>query len=165
MRKKRFLYLGLAFWELVRLVLLVFMITEAVLGAFVSSSETLLLFLLLGSGNLLVPAGALFLYFSEKKSPAMSFLLIAGKIIELFPCFLVLLFFLSSFIEIFSSSALLRQTLMEGIILLAIFAIDLLFLIILLSFKGGTEEKTLQETPPEEKLPEYKETEILTKHD
>src|SRR3989304_3623786 len=86
MKKKRILFLNLSLWELARLVFLVIVFPGSFYGAFVLYTEPLLLMLLLGSGNLLIPAGSFYLYFTGKTSAPLVLLLVAGKCLQLFTC-------------------------------------------------------------------------------
>jgi hypothetical protein len=158
MMPKRIRYIALSLWELIRLVLVIIVLSSSLFGTIILRIETLLLFLLLGSGNLLIPAGALYFYFTQKKSVPLSILLVVGKIISLFPCFLSLLVILSGLAQNrpTSSNALYP---IFAVILVIIFFIDLIFIFNLLSLKeedAGGEAASFDR----EKLPDHKETEI-----
>ncbi|HEQ72259.1 MAG TPA: hypothetical protein ENN69_07205 [Spirochaetia bacterium] len=157
MKTKRFLFLNLALWELIRLVALLVVLSITLREANLIRTEMIVLLLVLGSGNLLVPAVSLVVYVRNRTDSQSVIILIAGKALELFPCLLGILAVLGRMVRGFSGPPF-NLPLVQGLILAAIFLIDLLFLVILLSFKVEREPHTTN--VPDTSLPDVRETEI-----
>ncbi len=137
MARKPILYPALAGWEIVRLLVLIVLLAYASLGALFPRGEIVALSLLLGGGNLIVPFGALYLYFSGVPSRPLRLTLVAAKVLGLFTgalaCAAVFIQFIGMIAADAQSSS--PKSFFEGSVLAFIFLIDLIFLSLLLSLK------------------------------
>jgi hypothetical protein len=137
---KRILYPILAGWETVRLVVLIGLLSFSFIGVFFPRGDILILSLLLGVGNLLVPAGALYLFFTGTVSRPLRLVLAAAKLLGLFTALLGFLAVFVQFIQSTLAEAPLPRLFFEAFALLFIFLLDLIFLSLLLSLKEENEK-------------------------
>ncbi len=145
MTRKPLLYPALAGWEIVRLLALIGLLAYASLGVLFPRGEIIALCLLLGGGNLLVPFGALYLFFSGASSRPLRLTLVASKVLGLFTgalaCASVFIQFIAQAAGDPPASS--PKSFFEGSVLAFIFLIDLIFLSLLLSFR---EEATADDS-------------------
>jgi hypothetical protein len=102
MARQRKLYPALAVWEIIRLLVLIGLVAYAALGVLFPTGEIIVLCLLLGAGNLIVPFGAFYLHFTGVASRPLRLALVAAKVLGLFTC---VLGFLSIFLRFIGSAA------------------------------------------------------------
>ncbi|MBN2353476.1 MAG: hypothetical protein JXD23_12965 [Spirochaetales bacterium] len=137
MAGKRILYPVLAGWEIVRLLACVGLLAFAFSGSLFPRGEIMAFALLLGSGNLLVPFGALYLFFTGVSSRPLRLTMVAAKALGLFSSILgfavVFFHFVASAAAEFSTPS--SKPFFEASILFFIFFIDLIFLSLLISLK------------------------------
>jgi hypothetical protein len=136
MTGKRIFYPLLAFWEACRLVVLIIILDRLLSADLFSTGNALIVILLLANGSLIVPAGALYLFITNKHSTPLVLAVGAAKAAGIFTC---LLGFGMVVVAIFRSLSVMAPNfplLLEGAAYLIIFLIDLIFLVRLLSLKG-----------------------------
>jgi hypothetical protein len=137
MNGKRILYPALAGWEIVRLLGLIGLLSYVMSDSLFPRGEITAFSLLLGVGNLIVPFGALYLFFTGASSRSLRLALVAAKALGLFSgvlCFaVVFLDFLRNAAAEFATPS--PDAFYEGSALFLIFLIDLIFLSLLLSLR------------------------------
>ncbi len=141
MAEKRTVFPLLAFWEACRVAMLVILLHQYLPADPAAAGQAFFFVLLLASGNLIVPAGALYLFLTKKHSAPLILTLCAAKIAGLFTCLLGLGAAVIGFFRAMSAPAPLGTFSLQGMGCLIIFLIDLIFLIRLLSLKveGGVD--------------------------
>jgi hypothetical protein len=164
MKKQKFFLLSGFTWELIRFFLYFFFITYFQFHKLLWNRQTILWLILLGSSQLIIPAGFLLLFFHSTKFRATIQLLRIGKIINLFSS---LVLFID---EIISGNALLLVPIpylssTEGIsflILSLTIFFDLILLYFLLSYKEERPETENRVTGENVSpyLPDFSETEV-----
>lgn len=152
-----------SFWELVRFFLVLQMLAASLEAAAGAGTWIYPWLLLIGSGNLLIVAGAVMLaLFPDRYEPLVS-LLRLGKGLSVFT------------FALFVLSGALRQTglrvvlalgplpVTQGVVLVGVCILDMIFLGALFAWREGSRQ--LPPTPgPESVLPEYRETEVKDFH-
>jgi hypothetical protein len=136
MAEKRFVFPLLAFWEAGRVVLLIIILHRFLPAELFAAGSAIIVILLLVNGTLIVPAGALYLFFTKKQSTPLVLTLCAAKAAELVTCLLGVGVVAVGFLRATNAPALVGALFLEGTGFLIIFLIDLIFLLRLLSFKA-----------------------------
>jgi hypothetical protein len=158
MKTQRALLLFGSFWELVRFFLMLLLLAE-LLGSVAGAGPWVYPWLLMvGSGNLLIAGGGFMLaLFPDRYAGLVAFLRL-GKGLSVFS-FLLLLVSGAARIAAMQSAMEIAGIPVSRIgLLMGIFLLDLLFLGVLLLWRGAGSRRVLPPGPPE--LPEYKETEV-----
>jgi hypothetical protein len=163
MRLHRALLLGGSIWELVRFFLLALLFAAVLREAVGAGSWVFPWLVALGSGSLLISAAAgMLALFPQRYDPLVAFLRL-GKVLSAFSLCLLLV------------SGALRVTagigvgpagiqIPQGIILLFILILDLLFLAVLFSWRHVQTPPEFPAVPAGNDLPEYSETEVGDYH-
>ncbi|MBN1797005.1 MAG: hypothetical protein JW822_00390 [Spirochaetales bacterium] len=138
MKPKRFIFLWIAVWECIKILLLMSAASAVFEKTLILERNGIYWLVLLCGGQLLIPAIALVLFFKKTQfTPLLPFLRI-GKIITLFTCFIILLLELTRETVFSLHFIFLPFTMSTPLFLFIIFSIDLIFLSVILSLK---EEK------------------------
>ena len=164
MNARRALLLAGSLWEIVRFFLLISLLAF-VLRALGGAGGWVLPWLLLGgSGNLLVAAGGIMLSLYPDRNGGLIMLLRVGKIFAVFSFLLLVLsgaMRMAARIQVFTVGGLAFS---QGVLLLGIFVLDLLFLAVLLAWRAPEtpHEHPAAEAPTE--LSDYTESEARNFH-
>ena len=151
-------------WETFRF-LLVFLFIVSFTGIMMSLTRVLLLSWL-GGIQLIMVAGYLFLGLQYERYAHFSTLLAFGKLLNLFPAVLIIIFELEGSKALISSLLMINgggtQSELQGFIFLVIIIafLDLFFFIFLLLFKSGKKSDTVHEKEVNKNLPDVDELTI-----
>jgi len=161
MKAERAFLLAGSLWEIVRFFLLLSLLALLLQGTSGSGRRVFPWLILGGSGNLLVAAGGILLAAFPARYGSVLGLLRLGKILGIFSFLLLLL---SGALRPSLGLAALsigKLAIGEGAMLLGIFALDVLFLAVLLAWRGTDKERVIPEGAG---LPELTETEVGDYH-
>jgi hypothetical protein len=160
MRKSRILFLSGIFWELVRFSVFTLIIIGLFQETMLSGTQKILWLMLIGAGQLLLPAAYFLLFLDRVKYYVYIQILRIGKMLSIFVSFSIIIY------ELFYNNIFLNAGIPQFydkryllVIFLAIF-FDLIFLYFLLSYKGEEEDRKLGNMIKEVELPVYSETTI-----
>jgi hypothetical protein len=163
MRTQRALLLGGSIWEIMRFILLALLFAAVLREAVGAGSWVFPWLVAIGSGSLLISAAAgMIAFFPERYDPLVAFLRL-GKVLSAFSLLLLLV------------SGVLRVTagigigvagleIPQGIILLCMIVLDLLFLAVLFNWRHVPAPPEFPSAPGGNELPEYSETEVGDYH-
>jgi hypothetical protein len=164
MNARRVLLLAGSLWEIVRFFLLMSLLV-LVLRALSGVGGWVLPWLLLGgSGNLIVAVGGIMLSLFPDRNRGLIGLLRVGKILAVFSFLLLVLsgaMRLAAGIQIFAVGGVAFS---QGVLLLAIFALDLLFLAVLLAWRAPEAPHELPGPEATAELSDYSESEARNFH-
>jgi hypothetical protein len=164
MNARRVLLLAGSLWEIVRFFLLISLLAFVLRSLGGVGGWVLPWLLLGGSGNLLVAAGGIMLSLYPDRNGGLIMLLRVGKILAIFSYLLLVLsgaMRMAARIQVFAVGGLVFT---QGVLLLAIFLLDLLFLAVLLAWRTpqAPGEHPAPEAPAE--LSDYTESEARNFH-
>jgi hypothetical protein len=142
MKRKRIVLPLLSFWEACRLLFIILILSRFLPTELLAGRDSLAIVILLGIGNLFIPAGALYLFFTDKHSTSLLLVFCIAKITGIFTCLLALGTAAFVFFRGQNDPDTVRSLFMEGAGLLIIFFMDLIFLIRLLSLKVDEGRQT-----------------------
>jgi hypothetical protein len=161
MKARRAVLAAGSVWELARFFLVLFLFA-AVLRASAGAGAWVFPWLLVaGSGNLVIAAGSALLALFPDRYARLIGLLRLGKLLGVFALALLAI---SGALRAAAGFQLGggRRALGAGSLLIGIFVLDVLFLAVLLGWHA--EEPKPPSAPPEDRLPEYHETEVSDFH-
>jgi hypothetical protein len=164
MKAKRILLLAGSLWEIVRFFLLISLLVFVLRALSGAGGWVVPWLLLAGSGNLLVAVGGIMLSLFPERNGGLIMLLRVGKILAVFS---FLLLVLSGGMRITGSIPVLTAgsfTLSPGVLLLAIFVLDLLFLAVLLAWRAPEAPRELPGPAAASELSDYSESEAQNFH-
>ncbi len=160
MSTRRGILLAGSLWELVRFFLVLLLFVATLQDAVGAGPWVYTWLLFVSSGNLLIAVGAgMLALFPQRYEPLIGFLRL-GKLLSVFSFLLLLIagsLRVAASREVFTVGPVIVT---QGVVLLGVFLLDLLFLGGLLAWKP--EEKP--PLPPAEHLPAYSETEVDDYH-
>ena len=156
MKINRYFFLINSIWEVLRFFLLFTVLVLTFRLVILINRQAIFWLILFGSGQLLLPAGLIFLFINPEKNYILINIIRLGKILGIFASVLLILFEPFSLGLRSSSLKLLTFSLTPIALLLCITFFDLIFLLILLSYK-----QMIMEDEDPGSLPEFKENEIL----
>jgi hypothetical protein len=163
MRTQRALLLGGSIWEIMRFFLLALLFAAVLREAVGAGSWVFPWLVAIGSGSLLISAAAgMIALFPDRYGQLMAFLRL-GKVLSAFSLFLLLV---SGALRVTAGIGigLAGIEIPQGVILLCILVLDLLFLAALLSWRQEQAPPDLPAAPGGNDLPEYSETEVGDYH-
>ena len=164
MNARRALLLAGSLWEIVRFFLLMSLLVF-VLRALNGVGGWVLPWLLLGgSSNLLVAVGGIMLSLFPERNGGLISLLRVGKILAVFSFILLVLsgaMRTAAGIQVFAAGGI---ALSQGVLLLALFALDLLFLAVLLAWRPPEAAKEAPAPEGAAELADYTESEARNFH-
>lgn len=166
MKLNRFVVFLNSFWELFRIIILLW-IASFILNPY-GKTTSLIFILLLGGSQIMFPLGIFFLGYNSTKYNTLKPLLLAGKLISLFTEFLIILFQTLPGILIIQSIAKIINFNVQGLLnesfgtlnfymlllIILIIIVDLIFFIFVLLYKSGDSEYT--DNNAQKVLPELK---------
>jgi hypothetical protein len=164
MQARRILLVAGSLWEIVRFFLVVTLVALLLQEAGASGAWVYPWLLVAASGNLLVAVGGIMLALFPGRYAALLGLLRLGKVIALFS---FLLLVISGALGAAIGRALVSLggiVVTQGMALFGVFLLDLLFLVLLFSWRGETGGEKLPPAEPGAVLPEYDETEVKDFH-
>jgi hypothetical protein len=160
MRKSRILFLSGIFWELVRFSVFTLIIIGLLQETLISGTQKILWLMLIGAGQLLLPAAYFLLFMDQIKYYAYIQILRIGKMLSIFVSFSIIIYeLLYNNIFLYAGSPQFYDKRYLLIVFLAIF-FDLIFLYFLLSYKREDKNQKLGNLNNEVELPVYSETTI-----
>jgi len=164
MNARRVLLLAGSLWEIVRFFLLMSLLV-LVLRALSGTGGWVLPWLLLGgSGNLVVAVGGIMLSLFPDRNQGLIGLLRVGKILAVFSFLLLIVSGAMRTAAGFQVLAVGRIVLSQGMFLLAIFALDLLFLAVLLAWRAPDAPHVAAAPQASAELSDFPESEARNFH-
>jgi hypothetical protein len=163
MRTQRALLLGGSIWEIVRFFLLALLFAAVLREAVGAGSWVFPWLVAIGSGSLLISAAAgMIALFPERYDPLVAFLRL-GKVLSAFSLCLLLI---SGALRVTAGIGvgLAGIEIPQGVILLFMLVLDLLFLAVLFSWRHVQAPPAILVAPTGHDLPEYSETEVGDYH-
>ena len=149
MKPHRSFYIVLSCWELIRFISIFLSVVYVFIDLISAKSGTIFWLTLLGSSQLILPAGFLIIFFNRQKYAHFVKLLRLGKILGLMPNILLLPYLI------------IKNNTTYLVILSIILLLDLIFLLVLLSFKEeGKKLASINKENKEIILPDFVETEV-----
>lgn len=160
MKKARLFFLSGIIWELLRLVVFLFILLLLFDKTLFSGTQVVLWILLIGSGQLIFPSAYFLLLIDRVKYSALLQILRIGKTLSIAVSFLIILNeLLSTDIFLFLTGSQVYDRRYILAVFLGIF-FDLIFLYFLLSYKGEEDHQKVDQSQTETRLPEFYETKV-----
>jgi hypothetical protein len=165
MKAQRTMLLIGSLWELVRFFLVLGLLAASLQAVAGAGSWVYPWLLLAGSGNLLIAAGAFMLaLFPDRYNALISFLRL-GKVLSIFTYALLVISGALRMTGLRVVFAIGPVPVTQGVVLVGVFILDMLFLGALFAWREGEEHRPLPPGgDPAAELPEYRETEVKDLH-
>ena len=148
MKQNRFLLIPLIFWEIIRFIFIYLFIISIFSNVLKVRLEPVYWLLSFGSCSLLVFFGLIVIVFKDYKSFILVNFLILGKILQLAP-----FIFMVSIMILKGPIAFIKNQGTLNIIIIIVF--DLIFLVLLISYKVRGRSELLSEIKEPDSLPEF----------
>lgn len=164
MTARRALLLVGSFWELVRFFLVLLLFAVVLQESADAGPWVFPWLLVVGSGNLLIAAGAgMLALFPDRYGRLIAFLRL-GKVMSVFSLVLLLVSGALRGTATREALGMGRVAITRGAALLGVFVVDLFFLGVLFAWRREENTTNLPPGPAASSLPEYKETEVGDYH-